>query len=243
MKSVTNEMTYGMDCKLINIFNLEYLNLNTQDLITGTDKPETPWNIHPLSYEILTSRAHWSSNVQLSDCSLSLAIFDKFPWHKTKTSMGWPIAINVRVWVKLQVTAILGFHSLLDWCYQTLWQFSNTPEDPEDDTVMENHCAEALYSTVISSMHVIRTEDYEAQQDAAHQILHVALPWQLGMRLEMNLANKKLLVSIQLTMNTCLISSGLRRSIETWSPVSKDKLCEVLREDGRLTGMRKNVSH
>lgn len=69
---------------------------------------------------------------------------------------------------------MLGFHSLLDWCYQTLWQFSNTPEDPEDDTVMENHCAEALYSTVISSMHVIRTEDYEAQQDAAHQILHVA---------------------------------------------------------------------
>jgi len=36
-----------------------------------------------------------------------------------------------------------------------MWLFSGAPEDPEDDTVMEKHGAEALYSAVKSLMHAI----------------------------------------------------------------------------------------
>jgi len=49
-----------------------------------------------------------------------------------------------------------------------MWLFSGVPEDPEDDTVMEKHGAEALYSAVKSVMHAIRTKDEKAQQDMAH---------------------------------------------------------------------------
>jgi hypothetical protein len=40
-----------------------------------------------------------------------------------------------------------------------MWLFSGAPEDPEDDTSMEKHGAQALYSAVKSLMHPIRTED------------------------------------------------------------------------------------
>jgi len=40
--------------------------------------------------------------------------------------------------------------------------------------VMEKHGADALYSTVKNLMHAIWTEDEEAQQDAAHQMIQNA---------------------------------------------------------------------
>jgi len=52
-----------------------------------------------------------------------------------------------------------------------MWLFSGTPEDPEDETVIEMHGADALYSAVKSLMHAIRTEDQNAQQDAAHRMI------------------------------------------------------------------------
>jgi len=58
-----------------------------------------------------------------------------------------------------------------------MWLFSGAPEDPEDDTVMEMHSADALYSAVKSLMHAIRTEDEEAKQDAAHRMIQIATPW------------------------------------------------------------------
>ena len=84
--------------------------------------------------------------------------------------------MNARIGFKLQVTAPPGFHSLYDWCYQTMWLFSGAPEDPEDETVMEMHDADALYSTVKSLMHAILTEDQDAQQDAAHRLIQIAKP-------------------------------------------------------------------
>ena len=45
---------------------------------------------------------------------------------------------------QLQVTAKLGFHSLNDWCYQTMWLFLGAPEHPEDHAVMEKHGADEL---------------------------------------------------------------------------------------------------
>ena len=68
------------------------------------------------------------------------------------------------------------FHSLYDWCHQTMWLFSGAPEDPEDEIVMEMHEADALYSAVKSLMHAIRTEDQDARQDAAHWMIQKATP-------------------------------------------------------------------
>jgi hypothetical protein len=79
--------------------------------------------------------------------------------YKRKNSVGWRIAINARIALKLQDTATPGFHSLCDWCYQAMWLFSGGPEDPENDTVMEMHGADALYCAVESMMDAIRTED------------------------------------------------------------------------------------
>jgi hypothetical protein len=88
--------------------------------------------------------------------------------------VGWQIAMNAEFGFKFQVTATPGFHSLYDWCFQTMWLFSNVPEDPEDDTVIDQHGADVLYSSVKSLMHAIRTEDKEAQQDAAHWMIQIA---------------------------------------------------------------------
>jgi len=58
--------------------------------------------------------------------------------------VGWQIMMKARIAFKLQVTAKLGCLSVYDWCYQMMWLFSGAPEDPEDNTVIEKHGAEAL---------------------------------------------------------------------------------------------------
>jgi hypothetical protein len=195
-KSVIDEMTFATDFKLINLLHAENVNLTHEDLNTSLDEPENRWNIHLVSYDTLTSRAKPSSNGQLSYCSWSFGIFDESHRYKTKNSVGWRIAMNARIGFKLQVTATPGFHSLYDWCFQTMWLFSGAPEDPEDETVMEMHGADALYSAVKSLMHAIRTEDEEAQQDAAHRMIQIAKPWTIRRWSESKLANGKPLVRI-----------------------------------------------
>jgi len=171
IKTVIDEMTHGTDFKLVNLLHPENAYLTDENLNTSIDEPENRWNIHLVSYGTLTSRAKPSSNGRLSHCSWSFGIFDETHRYKTKTSVGWRIATNARIGFKLQVTATLGFQSLYYWCYQTMWLFSGAPEDPEDETVMEMHVADALYSKVKSLMHAIRTEDQDAQQDAAHRMI------------------------------------------------------------------------
>ena len=58
-----------------------------------------------------------------------------------------------------------------------MWLFSGAPEDPEDETVMEKHRSYALYPTGKSSTHAILTEDLNAQQDAAQQMVQIRNPW------------------------------------------------------------------
>jgi len=77
-----------------------------------------------------------------------------------------------------------------------MWLFSGAPEDAEDETLMEKHGAEALYSAVKSLMHAIRTEDQDAQQDAAHRMIQIAKPWTIRRWSESKLANGKPLVGI-----------------------------------------------
>ena len=110
--------------------------------------------------------------------------------------MGWRIVTNVSIGFKLQVTATLGFHSLYDWCFLTMWLFSGPPEDPEDETFMEKHGTNALYSAVKSLMHAIRTKDQDAQQDAAHWMIQIAKPWTILRWSESRRANGKSLVLI-----------------------------------------------
>jgi hypothetical protein len=52
-----------------------------------------------------------------------------------------------------------------------MWLFSGAPKDPEDETVMEMHGADALSVALKSSMHAICPEDKDAQQDAAHWMI------------------------------------------------------------------------
>ena len=163
LKSVIDEMTFATDFQLINLLHAENVNLTHKDPNTSLDEPENRWNIHLVSYGTLTSRAKPSSNGQLSHCSWSFGIFDESHRYKTTNRVGWRIAINARIGFKLQVTATPEFHSLNDWCFQMMWLFSGAPEDPEDETVMEMHGTDTLYSVVNSLMHAIRTEDKEAQ--------------------------------------------------------------------------------
>jgi hypothetical protein len=93
-----------------------------------------------------------------------------------------------------------------------MWLFCGAPEDPEDDTVMDRHGVDALYSAVKSLMHAIRTEDEEAQQDAVHQMIQIAKPWTIRRWSESKLAKGQPLVRIPKKMHTLLILSGLRTS-------------------------------
>ena len=196
LKTVIDEMTHGTSFKLVNLLHAGNGNLTHKDLNTSIGEPENRWNIHLVSYNTLTSREQPTSNGQLCHCALSFGILDESHWYMTKNSVGWQIAPNAKIGFKLQVTALLGIHSLYDWCYKKMWLFSGGRDNPEDDTVMEKHVAEALYSTEKSLMHSIRTENKEAQQDAPHQIIQIANPWKISTWSESKLANGNPLIQI-----------------------------------------------
>ena len=195
-QTVINEMRHATEFKPVYLLRAENANLTHKNLNTSFDEPENRWNIHLVSYDTLTSRAKPSRNGQLSYCAWSFGIFDESHRYKMKNSMGWQIAMNAKIGFKLQVTATPGFHSLNDWYYQTMSLFSGAPEDPEDDMVMEQHGADALYSAVKSVMHAIRTEDEEAQQDVAHRMIQITKRWTIRRWSELKLANGKPLVRI-----------------------------------------------
>jgi hypothetical protein len=197
INTVIDEMTHGTDFKLVNLLHPENANLTHEELNTSIDELETRWNIDLVLYDTLTSRAKPSSVGQLSQCSWSFGILDVSHRYRTKNSMGWRIAMNARIGSKLQVTATPGFHSLCDWCYQTMWLFSSTSEDLEDEIVMEMHGADALYSAVKSLINAIRTEDQDTEQDAAHRTIQIPKPWTIRRLSESKLVNRKPLVLIR----------------------------------------------
>jgi len=190
-KTFIDEMTHGTDFKLFNLLQVENVNLTHKDLNTCIDEPENWWKIHLVSSDTLTSRAKPSSNGQLSYCSWSFGIFDESRWYKTKNSVGWQSAMNAKVWFKLQLTTTPGFHSQHDWCYQIMWLFAGASDDPENDTVMKKHGAEALYSTVKSLMHAIWTRNEEAQLNAAHRMIQIAKPCTIRRWSESKIADGK----------------------------------------------------
>jgi hypothetical protein len=122
-KTVIDEMTHRSDVKLVNLLHIETANFMHEDLNTSIDEPENRRKIHLVSYDTLTSRAKPSSNGWLSHYSWSFGSCDESYWEKTKNSVGCRIATNASIVFNLQDTATLGFHSLHEWCDQTIWQF------------------------------------------------------------------------------------------------------------------------
>jgi len=155
------------------------MNLSHKDLDPSIDLLDNWWNIHRVWNDTVTSREKPSSNGHICYCVWGLGIFHEFHWYKTRYSVGWHIAVKVKIWFKLHVTATLGFHSVDDRCYQKMWLCSGAPEDPEDNTVTEKHSAEAFHSTGTSLMHAVRTGDEEAQRDGAHQLVQIAKSWMI----------------------------------------------------------------
>jgi hypothetical protein len=102
--------------------------------------------------------------------------------------------MKVKIEYNLQVTATPGFHSLYDLRYQAMWLLSGVPEDPEDNTVIEKHGADTLYSAVTSLMHAIPTDDEEAEQDVAYQVIHISKLWTIRKWSESNLPIRKPLI-------------------------------------------------
>jgi hypothetical protein len=161
--TVIDKMTFTTDFKHVTCLHTEHVNLTHEDLNTSPNKQENRLNIHLVSYDTSISRAKPSNNGQLSDCSWRFGICDEFHRYKATNCVGWHIVMNARIGFKHQVTTTLGFYSLYNWCFQTMWLISGMPEDPEDDsTVMEIRGADALSCAVKSSMHAIRTDDQEA---------------------------------------------------------------------------------
>jgi len=195
-KTIIDEIIHGTNIKLVNLSQGENANLTHKDLNTSIDEAENQWNIHLVSYNTSTSGVKPSSNDQLSYCEWSFGIFDESHRYKTKNSVGWQIAMTAKIGFKLQVTATAEFHSLDGCCYQTMWLFSGGPDNPEDDTVIEKHGADAMYSAVKSLMHAIQTNDKEAQQDAAHGMIQIANPLVIRRWSELAIANRKPLVWI-----------------------------------------------
>jgi len=162
-------------------------------------------------------------------------IFDESYLYNTKSSVAMQIAMNARIGLKFQVTATLGSHSPYHWCHQTMWLFSDAPEDHENDSVMEMPHAEALYSAAKSMLHAISTEDEDAQQDAMHQMIQIAKPWMIRRWSESKLTNGDPLVWI-LKANAHLFDlSGLRSSKRNWWLWLRDTLHRVFQEHGGFT--------
>jgi hypothetical protein len=108
-------MTHGTEFKLVNLLVTENPNFIKKNLNTSIEKLKNRWNIHLVLYYTSTVTARTSSSGQLSFCAWRFGIFDKSHRYKTKTSVGWQIAINGRIGFTLQLTATPAFHSLYDW--------------------------------------------------------------------------------------------------------------------------------
>jgi len=102
--------------------------------------------------------------------------------------------MNVIIGYTLEVTVTPSFNSLSDWYSQLMWLFSGAPDNPQDETLVGKHSAELLYSAVRSLMNAIRTEDQDAQQNAAHWTIQVSEPWIISQWTKLHIANGKQVV-------------------------------------------------
>jgi hypothetical protein len=93
--------------------------------------------------------------------------------------------MSVRIGFRLQVIATPVFHSLYDWYFPMMWLFPGACEDPENDTGMETHDTELVHSAMKCPVQSVRTDNQDAQQDAAHRMIPIAKPWLIRRRSEL----------------------------------------------------------
>lgn len=58
-------------------------------------------------------------------------------------------------------------------------QYAGAPHVPEDDSVIEMHCAEAFYSTARCLKQATQTEDKEPQMNMAHGMMQIGRHWMI----------------------------------------------------------------
>jgi hypothetical protein len=155
-KIVIDGMTNCTDFNLVSVLYAENTNLAHEDMNASVGELQNQWDIQRVSHNTLISSVKPSSNDQLPYFAGSFGMFDDSHLYKTTNSVGWQIAKTGKIGFQLQLTATPGFHSLDVRCFQMIWLFSGALDNPEDDTVMEKHGAEALYLTAKSLMHAIR---------------------------------------------------------------------------------------
>jgi len=88
--------------------------------------------------------------------------------------------MKVKIGFNLQATAMSQFHSLHNWCYQTMKLFQTTPDSPANDTLMEQHWADALYSTGKSLMNAMQSGYQEAEELEVYHMRQNELPSMLS---------------------------------------------------------------
>ena len=195
-KNVIDEMTCGTGLKCVNWLDGENANLTHEDLDTIIDEIDNRWNIHVVLQNTITSTANPSGNGQLLYSSWSFGNCDESYWYKMKNTVGRQKSMNKRIAFKIQVTAMPGFHSLYDWCYQAMWLFSGEPEDREDHTMMEQLGAEVRNSTMMSLMHAIRTDNKYVLKNSVHRKRQISKHWTNRRWLESPLATEQPLVRL-----------------------------------------------
>jgi hypothetical protein len=77
-----------------------------------------------------------------------------------------------------------------------MWLFSGAPEEPEAETLIEQHSAKGLCAAVKRLKHAIWSEDQGTEQDAAHRMMQIAKHWNIRRLSDSKLTNRKPLVQI-----------------------------------------------
>jgi len=167
-------MTYGINIKLVNMFDAENGNLTPKDLNTIINKLDNWWNILLVLYYIVISRANPISNVLLSYLWGGISSIHEYYFYKKKNSSCWQISMRTTIGLTLQVTALPGILSLFDWCFHKMLLSSSVPEHQEDGTAMEKHGAGVVHSAVKSLMNAIQSEHKEVNKNTVHWMILIA---------------------------------------------------------------------
>jgi hypothetical protein len=100
-KTVIDDMIHVTKFTMVSLLHTNNTNLTHEYLTTSIEQPGNLSTIHLGSYDSFISRAKPSSNGQLLHCSWSFGIFDKSHQYKMKSRVGWRIATNSRIGLKL----------------------------------------------------------------------------------------------------------------------------------------------
>jgi len=234
-QSVMDKMTYGTDFKLVNLWNEEISNITQKDSNTSIDEPEKGWNIHLVSYHMLTCRVKPSSNCLLSYCSWSFGFLVVSHKYKMKNWVGWEIMMNTRIGFKFQATARPWFHPLVDWCYQVTLLFQVCLKIQWMilwwTSMVQRHCI--LLWRVWRMPSRQKTKMCNRMGRTIWYKFH--RPWQSGDGQNWKLPTWNHWFGSQCRMHSMLIWSGQRKTKNKWRCLWRNSLHKILLEHDRFT--------